>query len=108
MYVAMDLVTDVSQSNGFMVIVVFEDKLTKMVHLIGCEKEITAIEYARIFIDNVFWLHGLPRVIISNEDPRSFYSAHTPGEYCAIVGHTQIIIGCSLTSTYKEHCTFPK
>ena len=52
-----------------MAIVVFVDKLTKMVHLAGCKKEVTAMEYAQIFIDNVFWLHGLPKVIISDKDP---------------------------------------
>ena len=28
------------------------------------------MEYAQIFIDNVFRLHGLPEVIISDQDPR--------------------------------------
>ena len=27
------------------------------------------MEYAQIFIDNVFRLHGLPEVIISDQDP---------------------------------------
>ena len=27
------------------------------------------LEYAQIFVDNVFWLHGLPKVIISDRDP---------------------------------------
>ena len=50
----MDLVTDLLKSNGFTAIVVFVDKLTKMVHLPGCRKEATTMEYAQIFIDNVF------------------------------------------------------
>ena len=54
---------------GFTAIVVFVDKLTKMVHLARCKKEVTAMEYAQIFIDNVFRLHGLPKVIISDRDP---------------------------------------
>ena len=37
-HVTTDLVTDISESNGFMVIVIFLDKLTKMVHLVGCKK----------------------------------------------------------------------
>ena len=41
-----------------------------MVHLADCKKEITAMEYAQIFIDNVFRLHGLPEVIIVDQDPR--------------------------------------
>ena len=53
-HVTMDLVTDLLESNGLMVIVVFVDKLTKMVHLARCKKEVTAMEYAQIFIDNVF------------------------------------------------------
>ena len=27
------------------------------------------MEYAQTFVDNVFWLHGLPKVIISDWDP---------------------------------------
>ena len=69
-HVTTDLVTDLLESNGFTAIVVFVDKLTKMVHLIGCKKEVTAMEYAQIFVDNVFQLHGLPKVIISDRDPR--------------------------------------
>ena len=52
--VTTDLLTDLRQSNGFMAIVVFIDKLTKMGHLIGCKKEVTTLEYAQIFVDNVF------------------------------------------------------
>ena len=69
-HVTTDLVTDLPESNGFTAIIVFVDKLTKMVHLAGCKKEVTAMEYAQIFVDNVFRLHGLPEVIISDRDPR--------------------------------------
>ena len=50
----MDLVTDLPESNGFMAIMAFMDKLTKMVHLAGWKKEFTTMEYAQIFLDNVF------------------------------------------------------
>ena len=69
-HVTMDLVTDLPESNGFTAIIVFVGKLTKMVHLAGCKMEVTAMEYAQIFVDNVFWLHGLPEVIISDQYPR--------------------------------------
>ena len=65
----MDLVIDLPEPNRFTAIVVFIDKLTKMVHLAGCKKEVIAIEYAHIFIENVFWLHALLEVIISDWDP---------------------------------------
>ena len=42
----MDLVIDLPDSNGFTAIVVFVDKLAKMVHLVGYKKEVTTMEYA--------------------------------------------------------------
>ena len=69
-HVTTDLVIDFPESNRFTAIIVFVEKLMKMVHLAGCKKEVTAMEYAQIFIDNVFWLHSLPEVIISDWDPR--------------------------------------
>ena len=69
-HVTTDLVTDLPESGGFTAVAVFVDKLTKMVHFAGTNKEVTAMEYARIFVDTVFRLHGLPEVIISDRDPR--------------------------------------
>ena len=69
-HVTTNLVTDLLESSGFTAIAVFVDKLTKMVHFSGTTKEVTAMEYAQIFIDTVFRLHGLPKVIISDWDPR--------------------------------------
>ena len=69
-HVSTDLVTDLLESSGFMAIEVFVNKLTKMAHLARYKKEVIALEYAQIFIDNVFQLHGLPEVIISDQDPR--------------------------------------
>ena len=68
-HVTTELVTDLLESNGFTAIIVFIEKLTKMVHLARCKKEVTAMEYAQIFVDNVFRLHSLPEIIISNWDP---------------------------------------
>ena len=41
-----------------------------MVQFAPCRKEVTAEEYARLFVDTVFRYHGMPEVIISNRDPR--------------------------------------
>ena len=68
-HVTRDIVIDLPESNKFTAIVVFVDKLNKMVHLAGCKKEVTAMEYPQIFFDNVFRLHGLSKVIISDRDP---------------------------------------
>ena len=68
--VTIDLVTDLLESQGYTAIAVFVDRLTKMVHFIPCTKEVTAQEYANIFVDHIFKLHGLPEVLISDRDPR--------------------------------------
>ena len=68
-HVTTDLVTDLPESDGYTAIAVFVDKLTKMVHFAPCRKEVDAMEYARIFVDTVFRLHGLLEVIISDHDP---------------------------------------
>ena len=65
-----DLVTDLPESDGKTAIAVFVDRLTKMVHFFPCTKEITAAEYAHLFVNQVFRLHGMPEVIISDRDPR--------------------------------------
>ena len=68
-HVTTDLLTDLPESNGFTAIVVFVDKLTKMVHLARCKRKVTTMEYAQIFVDNVFRLYGLLKVIISDRGP---------------------------------------
>ena len=45
-HVATNLVSDLPKSNEFAAIVVFVDRLTKMLHLPGCKKELTTMEYA--------------------------------------------------------------
>ncbi|KAJ9516908.1 hypothetical protein QJQ45_027301 [Haematococcus lacustris] len=69
--VSMDLITQLPVSSaGNDAIVVFVDKLTKMIHAVPTTTSITAPALARLFFDNVFRLHGLPKVIVSDRDPR--------------------------------------
>ena len=53
-HVTMDLVTDLPNSDGYMAVAVFVDKLMKVVHLAHCTKEVIAMEYAKLFVDHVF------------------------------------------------------
>ncbi|KAJ9523295.1 hypothetical protein QJQ45_005251 [Haematococcus lacustris] len=67
----MDLITQMpSTAAGHDAIVVFVDKLTKMIHAVPTTTTVTAPILARIFFDHVFRLHGLPKVIVSDRDPR--------------------------------------
>ena len=64
-----NLVIDLPESEGMTAIAIFVDRLTKIVHFVPCKKVIIVQQYARLFIDHVFKLHGLPEVIISDHDP---------------------------------------
>ena len=70
MFLLLGMVTDLPESDGKTAIAVFVDRLTKMTHMVPCTKEVTMPQYARLFVDNVFWLHEMPEVIISDRDPR--------------------------------------
>ena len=66
----MELVTNLPKSSGYTAIAVSIEKLTKMVYLACCTKEVTTMEYAKIFVDHVFRLHGPPEIIIYDQDPK--------------------------------------
>uniref|UniRef100_A0AAV1T2C2 Integrase catalytic domain-containing protein n=1 Tax=Peronospora matthiolae TaxID=2874970 RepID=A0AAV1T2C2_9STRA len=51
-------------------ILVFVDRFSKMVHLVAVPESITASGCACVFIDTIFRLHGLPRELVSDRDPR--------------------------------------
>jgi hypothetical protein len=51
-------------------ICVFVDKLTKLVHSVACKEEVSAKEFAELYVDHVFRLHGLSREFITDRDPR--------------------------------------
>ena len=48
----------------------FVDKMTKYVHVIPTTSTIDAEGAARLYINNVFTLHGLSKSIVSDRDPR--------------------------------------
>ena len=67
----MDFVVQLPKTmKGFDAILVVVDRLTKWVHLIFTHTTDTAPETAKTFLDHIFRLHGLPRVIVSDRDPK--------------------------------------
>jgi hypothetical protein len=46
------------------------DKLPKLVHFVACKEEVSAKEFAELYVDHVFCLHGLSREFITDRDPR--------------------------------------
>jgi hypothetical protein len=67
----MDLVVALPPTlDGNTSLVVFVDKLTKMIHIAPCVGQSDAPALARLFLDNVFRYHGMPTRFISDRDTR--------------------------------------
>ena len=62
----MDFVTGLPESEGYDAIWVVIDHLTKMAHFVACHTSIKAEEFGRLFIQNIFRLHGMPHDIVSD------------------------------------------
>jgi len=62
----MDFITNLSRSNSYDSIFVIVDRFTKMALFVSCTKSIFGEEIAKLFIDNIYRYHGLPKDIISN------------------------------------------
>jgi hypothetical protein len=69
--ITMDFITDLPLSDGFdSIFVVVDQGLSKGVILCACNKTITALQTADLFIRDVFKQFGLPDVMISDRGPQ--------------------------------------
>jgi hypothetical protein len=85
--VSMDLITQLPRSrSGHDAIVVFVDKLTKMVHYSATTTTVSAPQLATLFMRDVVRLHGVPESILSDRDPR--FTAHFWRAFWAQLGTT--------------------
>ncbi|XP_073015225.1 uncharacterized protein [Primulina eburnea] len=71
-HIAMDFVTHLPRSNrGCDAIWVIVDRLSKSAHFIPYDRTCTYKKMAKMYIDHVVRLHGVPVTIVSDRDPRS-------------------------------------
>ncbi|GJP37547.1 hypothetical protein CLOM_g21945 [Closterium sp. NIES-68] len=69
--VSLDFITYLPNTrDGHTAILVFVDRLTKMVHFVTTTTDVSAEDTAKLFVAHVFRLHGLPRVLVSDRDLR--------------------------------------
>lgn len=64
----MDFVEGLPLSEGYSVILVVVDRLTKYAHFLALKHPYTSDKLAQLFIGQLFKLHGMPHSIISDKD----------------------------------------
>ena len=68
---SMDLIVQLPMTkNGKDAILVFVDRLSKMVHFAATNTRVTVEDTAKLFRHEAFWLHDMPREIVSDRDAR--------------------------------------
>ena len=65
----MDFVEGFPKVGGKSVILTIVDRFSKYAHFIALSHPYSAISVARVFFDNIVWLHGFPCSIVSDRDP---------------------------------------
>lgn len=66
--ISIDFVEGLPKSNGYSVILVVVDRLTKYAHFIPVKHPFTVAQITKLFFSQIVKLHGLPRSIVSNRD----------------------------------------
>ena len=65
-----DFITDLPLFNGYDLILVVVDRFSKEVEYIPCNKIVTALEMAKLYLFHVWKNHGLPHTIVSDHGPQ--------------------------------------
>lgn len=67
-HIAIDFIEGLPKSEGKDTNFVVVDKFTKYIHFIGLSHPYTTISVAKVFMDNVYKLYGMPLSIVSDRD----------------------------------------
>jgi len=64
----MDFITSLPPTQGYSVIVVVIDRLTKFAHFLPLKPDFNARYVAKVFVNNIVKLHGFSKSIVSDRD----------------------------------------
>ena len=85
--VSMDFITHLPRTRaGYDTLLVIVDYITKMMILRPTHSTATAVDTARIFMDAVIRVHGVPQTIVSDRDTR--FTSNFWREICRVMGTT--------------------
>jgi hypothetical protein len=70
----MDFITNLFNDDGYDAILTVVCTFSKMTHFIPCNSTVNSRQLAKLFLGNVYRLHGLPRFFIGDRDTR--YTSH--------------------------------
>jgi hypothetical protein len=68
--VGLDYLTHLLVSNGIDSVLIVVNHLTRMAHFLPCTKSAITKKFANWFLHGVYTLHGLPRVLVSDRNPK--------------------------------------
>ena len=64
--ISCDFIVDLFESSGYDIILVFADHLTKMCHLVPCNKTTNTSQFTQLFLECIVTLYGLSDFLISD------------------------------------------
>jgi hypothetical protein len=68
--ISMDFITSLPELQGYNVILVMVDRFSKLAYILPTVATAIALETAELFFNAWRRHHGLPRVIVSDQDPK--------------------------------------
>lgn len=68
MDISINFVEEFPSSEGHRVVMVVVDRLSKYAYFIPLYHPYIALKVARVFVEDIFKLHGLPQNIVSDKD----------------------------------------
>jgi hypothetical protein len=73
--ITVDMITELPCTvDGYDAVIVFVDRMTKMVHFVPCKKTLDSQGFCQLFMDNIVRLHGWPKRVVS--DRGSIFTSH--------------------------------